>query len=934
MENNGGVPSESRESFEKSSESLRCLSRSTQSDRDNGTSPEDASARPLPCDGDMIPSDDDLGKKLLEMYKKVTSAPPPRNTERMSYGLDTTTTKTYLFYCIGRMLKTHEHEEVIWIHTNVNSDVHQLIMDNLHMLEYCQRMNVLYVQGYPPHVSPSGLNTPSEGTDNQQILSTPASSSQAPKPIDMRGLLRKFRMWKGSGLHMNLNVSSMKMSLRQLLSMIPGATANVVRKAAALHPDQACIEDNVDEQSEVIKSLVLENKNVKLQNVAGSGKTTLSLHCVTRLHALFPDARSLLLTYNSNLKTETRKKVAALGLESAAEVHSFHSFGTHYYDEGCHTDEALDTMVDAINANNGRLRSALSFRLVVVDEAQDINPLYWKIIVMIARLCHRPPQFLFIGDPRQSIYEYKGASPRFLAECDSLLPSETSVVFDLLTRYRPDQIMVLSPSVKKGRGKSPLRLLEKRLLDRNVPLSVNDVFEECSLNEQVLRGKLAFMTFHGSKGTEREAVVVLGGTEESYMTFFQRMHHDAPLSSSTVNCPNPVYVSLTRAKRELIVVHNMRSHLAPYMDATALLETATLQGCPPASASKKDVTPEDTNDDADIRPNERGVCSLLEHLPFQTIKRASAHLTWSVQDIGVRAPALCSTVRTRGALAEYVADLDGIAIPAILEYRVTGRSQLLDMLPTLNMSSSKYCGNLRDALASRISSSCDPSVSDFLCAATLHQSSASQYFYRAKQITRFDWLDEVDVESSLEVMRGAGICGGVVERFEVPLRREFVPKACHVYGEADVVTEDSLYELKCTCGEVQLVHILQTALYAWMHGDDRKRIRLVYLLSGTVCDIDYDIASFEIASGVSFDASEILIRFLQYIFEGLMVAVAAYFIPNTKLPPKDLMMISLVGAATFAVLDLFAPAVGSSVRNGAGFGIGANLVGFPGGGMR
>jgi hypothetical protein len=88
------------------------------------------------------------------------------------------------------------------------------------------------------------------------------------------------------------------------------------------------------------------------------------------------------------------------------------------------------------------------------------------------------------------------------------------------------------------------------------------------------------------------------------------------------------------------------------------------------------------------------------------------------------------------------------------------------------------------------------------------------------------------------------------------------------------------------------------------------------------------------ASGVSFDASEILVRFLKYIFEGLMVAVAAYFIPNTKLPPKDLMMISLVGAATFAVLDLFAPAVGSSVRTGAGFGIGANLVGFPGGGMR
>lgn len=173
------------------------------------------------------------------------AAPPPWNTERMSYGLDKDRTT---FFCIGRMLKTHEHERVIWIHTNDNRDVHKSIMDNRSMLEYCQRMNVLYIPGYPPHVSPSGLNKPSEGTDTLQIqvtLSRHASSLQAPKPLDMRGLMRKLRMWKGTGLHMNLNVSSMKMSLREMLSMIPGATSNLVRAAATLHPDQVCIEKDV-----------------------------------------------------------------------------------------------------------------------------------------------------------------------------------------------------------------------------------------------------------------------------------------------------------------------------------------------------------------------------------------------------------------------------------------------------------------------------------------------------------------------------------------------------------------------------------------------------------------------------------------------------------------------------------------------------------------
>jgi hypothetical protein len=46
---------------------------------------------------------------------------------------------------------------------------------------------------------------------------------------------------------------------------------------------------------------------------------------------------------------------------------------------------------------------------------------------------------------------------------------------------------------------------------------------------------------------------------------------------------------------------------------------------------------------------------------------------------------------------------------------------------------------------------------------------------------------------------------------------------------------------------------------------------------------------------------------------------------------EDILLIGMISAATFAVLDLFAPSIGSSVRSGAGFGIGANLVGFPGG---
>lgn len=83
------------------------------------------------------------------------------------------------------------------------------------------------------------------------------------------------------------------------------------------------------------------------------------------------------------------------------------------------------------------------------------------------------------------------------------------------------------------------------------------------------------------------------------------------------------------------------------------------------------------------------------------------------------------------------------------------------------------------------------------------------------------------------------------------------------------------------------------------------------------------------ASNFSFDVEQVLLRILKYSLEGLVTAFAAYFVPGKSLEYKEILMIGCIAASTFAVLDLFAPAIGQSVRSGTGFGIGANLVGFP-----
>ena len=80
---------------------------------------------------------------------------------------------------------------------------------------------------------------------------------------------------------------------------------------------------------------------------------------------------------------------------------------------------------------------------------------------------------------------------------------------------------------------------------------------------------------------------------------------------------------------------------------------------------------------------------------------------------------------------------------------------------------------------------------------------------------------------------------------------------------------------------------------------------------------------------MDFSVGEFVSRALKYLVEGLAVAVAAVFIPKKSLPLEEIASLALVAAAVFALLDVLAPSIGVTARQGAGFGLGANLVGFP-----
>jgi ABC-type Co2+ transport system permease subunit len=79
----------------------------------------------------------------------------------------------------------------------------------------------------------------------------------------------------------------------------------------------------------------------------------------------------------------------------------------------------------------------------------------------------------------------------------------------------------------------------------------------------------------------------------------------------------------------------------------------------------------------------------------------------------------------------------------------------------------------------------------------------------------------------------------------------------------------------------------------------------------------------------TFDFGELVKRAIKYLVEGFVVAIVAILVPRKPLNAEEIIIIALTAAAVFAILDVFIPSMGSSVRQGAGLGLGFNLVKFP-----
>lgn len=620
------------------------------------------------------------------------------------------------------------------------------------------------------------------------------------------------------------------------------------------------------EEQVAIVTAIQDGNNVIVDAVAGSGKTTTVLF----LAATLSDRQILVVTYNSKLKQETRERCARLG---NVEVHSYHSLGLAYYTrpDPCRDDTGLLRIIN----QRLPLKTKSKPSIIVLDETQDMTPLYYAFIKKAIADLNPGVQILVLGDTLQCIYDFpqKGADRRFLTLADqvfaspnlwvrrtlrtsyritepmawyvnermlgyprmvSVKPSRTPVryvtgdPFHIVPNYlcdeirmmlaagvvEPDDIFVLAPSIRGTNESNPIKILENLLVKAAVPCYA-PMSDDEALKDDVLKGKVVFSSFHQSKGLERKVVIVA-----SFSTSYYFVARDAPREY----CPNVLYVAATRAKEALYL----------WGEDTEKGGTKPLPFLRPASSAPKTAfewvdlkrlkaTGRKTPPTTPPPPPDsvlRRVTDLVRFIPEELTQSMVEMCKMVVRRPAGDAVDIPGTVTTPDGKRETVADLNGIAIPTMYEAMIAERISIQDDLKRFYLPTLARGDDFTDQRASWMAAATQPpqTPADFLRLANVYSAYQSTFLHKLVQIKDYDWLTEAAAEALLATLTATIKTDSNEMLFEHTLEEEFYEfgnMKVHIAGRADLVDDETLWELKCT-DELKAEHVIQLAIYAWL----------------------------------------------------------------------------------------------------------------------
>ena len=650
-----------------------------------------------------------------------------------------------------------------------------------------------------------------------------------------------------------------------------------------------------EEQRKVIDTLCA-NTNPVVDSCAGSGKTTTIAFCAESLK----DLHFCLLTFNKSLKDEVSESFRERGIGNV-EVYTYHGLAVKFYDNNCNNDIGIRKVL----RNNTEPRKTVDYDVMVLDEVQDMTKLYFNFIWKFLLDMNKPVLLMLLGDEKQSIYEFKGADSRFLTMANQcwkdfpLLKSGEFVHCKLHTSYRITnemshfinegmlgtmRIKACKPGtkvtyVKRKSHQIPLFVqskieqlmlndkshygeimilypastyfiakdIENRLVEMGMPCYFPSQDNE-QLNSKLIQNKIAFSSYHGSKGRQRPHIFLLG-YDNTYFQYYSGKNKDPKL------CPNELYVAASRGICTLSVFHNESKNMVPFMKLSQnemkWKSYMNFQGVPTAANFHPTVIQEQP----DKKPK-RDVTAFTRFISEDTLDKISPIIdeifqvvTESCDDDLLEIPCLHETYNKN---VEDVSDLNGTILPIVFNDRLREeqglqKTPILQMMiknnlceyfddnsnDTSNNKSREKTSNFLLERANLMPSECE-SISHYLYLSCLYSATCTKTFSRLRQIPLDDytWLDDDTVEKCIDRLRNTiGTDRSTIWQPEYTIIRgdsdddhmlidkllsPYTPIPYRFAGRADYLTDDGIWELKCT-NQLTIEHKLQVILYAWLY---------------------------------------------------------------------------------------------------------------------
>ncbi|KAF1919805.1 P-loop containing nucleoside triphosphate hydrolase protein [Ampelomyces quisqualis] len=471
------------------------------------------------------------------------------------------------------------------------------------------------------------------------------------------------------------------------------------------------------EQQAIVE--LCHTQNVVVSARPGAGKTATAEAIV----AADPNKPIAIITYSKRLQLGTATRLSAY---PECDVFTFHGLAGQLFSTTVYNDSLLRSLR---RQGDVPAWTGAPYETIILDELQDCtDDLFWLICAFISAVTHaaggKTPQIVVLGDERQAIYAFRGADARYLSLSSTamttlspyqwnhlalsksfrlshencafvnrvFLGGERYIVgshngpkpiylygnlykaklvanylIPLIHKYGPEHTAILAPFIRQNPQLSRVTNYLSKV--HSIPMAVS-IADDVPLDDKVLWGKVCVSTYHQFKGNERDLVIVYG-VDAEYFRFLGRNLPDNI-------CPNETFVALTRARQQLVVLHDERSKMMGFIDIDSLHETAEL-----VPLEDDEVTPEPSSMRRPLilgllLPFNASASDVSRHIldeKLESICTKHLHIHQLQPPLSdslhINAP---STVVTNAIKKhhEAVSDLNGLAVVAAYEHALLG----------------------------------------------------------------------------------------------------------------------------------------------------------------------------------------------------------------------------------------------------------------------